>query len=217
MKKLMIFALAGLFFISCEKDEETIEVKDYGMKTFVANLDYQQAKEHGAISYKRQVFFSLTTKDSTHVGRHGKDSWTSFDIPAKKTTTTVKDWDLYFGYYKGFTKTRTGEMVPYGLTGVLANTEIETGMMQDTTSTDKSKAFAELKLKDIKGVKLSKKIDGIGHAWKSIDMKSFSYKVHDHYFYIVKKQDETYKLRFTSFYGDTKKDRVIKVEYQLMN
>lgn len=89
-------------------------------------------------------------------------------------------------------------------------------MIEDTVSTDLSAAFAALSLSDISGVSYSSDVDAIGYDWKTLDWSTFQYVVSDNWFYILEKGENTYKLRFTSFYGNSTDERVMKIEYQLM-
>ncbi len=231
MKKLLFaFALAvtGLGFTSCDEDEK-IEVKDYGMKTFEADLKYQKDVEHGEVAYKQQTFMKLGEVAPIHVGTYGENTWTGFNMVQDpehdeyNVTTDVTGWDLALTYYTAKqVDIGGGNMYTVAPTGALINTSagIEVGLYEYSESKEVNKiteAFAGLSLTDVSSVEYENNIDVIGYGWKSVDTSTGLYTVFPNMFYIVKlANDETYKVRFISFHGETVEERIIKMEYALM-
>ncbi len=225
MKRVILsIMLAGAMFTACEK-EEAVEVKDYGMKTVEADLMYDKDTPHGEINYKQQSFLKIGQDDVVAEFESDNEAWTAFNVVEGEddynVDTDVKGWDLYLGYHIGNAGS-VEEPVAYSVTGVLINTE-EGIMVAETTYNDSenaddiAQAFADLSLEDVSGLEYKSDIDVIGHDWKSFDLTSYTYKVDMHRFFIVKmKNNDVYKLRFTSFYGSSTDQRVIKFEYQLM-
>lgn len=225
MKRLIFFGMmVAVVFTSCSKDEK-VEPKDYGLKSFESSLEYDSEAEHGTVQYKQQTYFAFGDETPVALGEYGTDSWTDFflmkDTSAFNVTTDVQGWDLLLSYYtEGLFD---GEVtVPYGVVGVLINTEnnIQVAKMEYTDSEEEnaiSEAFANLTLNDLPSLEYSSEINAIGHTWKSFSLSAMMYTVNSNWFYIVKMNNgDTYKLRFTGFYGTSTSDRLIKFEYQLM-
>ncbi len=228
MKKLFlacVVASMALGFTSCDEDDEKIMPKDYGMKTFEADMGYDPnagGGPSGGVSYTKQTLMKLSENDGyeavIHTGTHGEDSWINYNLytddSAYNVTTDVSGWDLAFTYYK--TPILYGEsIINYGVSGVLVNTDnnIKVAMMTDSVSTDLTLAFSELTLEDVGVLQYSTDMDAIGYGWKD----AYNGLVHSNRFYIVKKsEDEIYKVRFVSMYGETKDVRIFKIEYALM-
>lgn len=228
MKKVILsaFALAIVtIFTSCEKEDSIVVEKDYGLKTFEADMEYVSGAAHGTVSYTQQSYFKFGETDAVAVGNYGEDSWTDLNVYTESEnyniTTPVSDWDIIFTYYT--TPINMGEIVEYGVTGALINT---TGMVEvalfdysdSDTSTDISEAFASLSLTDVTALEYSTTIDFIGYGWKSVDMTTGIYTVDSSLFYIVKlASGDSYKMRFTGFHGDSSDERIVQIEYQLMD
>ncbi len=238
MKKFMILLATVALFAACSDDDEKVEVKDYGMKTFSADLKYQPTGGGMAKDFncKQQTYFKFGKDAAVAIGEHGKDSWTRFDIlpkvpkgmknpelvsnPNYNVTTSVKGWDMVFTQYVGDAYQGhgpKGAIMPYFLAGVLINTaNVEVGLHVSEAS-DASKAFADLKLADVANVTYKKDINTIGIKWVDRVGMPPTYKVKTNNFYIVKVSNgNVYKLRFVGYYGATKKDKVFKCEYALM-
>lgn len=224
MKQLFAMAIAVGLLSACSKDEK-VEVKDYNLKSFEANLAYDAAAAHGTVQYKQQTYFAFGNDAPVFTGTYGTDTWTDFflvpDTSAYNVTTDVKDWDLFLSFYTEALEDE-GVTLPYGVVGVLINTEnnIGVGKVEFTDSEDPtviSEAFANLKLADVSSVSYTTEINSIGHTWKAFSLSAMQYTVNSNWFYIVELGNgDTYKLRFTGFYGTSTSERVIKFEYQLM-
>ncbi len=93
-------------------------------------------------------------------------------------------WDLLFTKYYD-------ESIPYNVTGVLTNMEIETAEVRDT----------DPGLADPGTAEFSTHISVIGSDWKSFDMGTFSYVIEPDLCYFVRKGDATYKITFTGTDG----------------
>lgn len=210
---------------ACDSDDDVVEVKDYNLQTFEADLKYDSEVEHGTVAYTQQVYFKFGESDTVATGLYGTDSWNQFyllqDSAATNYTSDVNDWDLVFTNYTDNLGTDE-EPMAYNVTGVLINTdeEIEVGLYEYTDSEDSdeiSAAFANLDLDAISGTVYSTDVDVIGYNWKSFDMSSYTYTVATNEFYLAKlSSGDIYKLHFVSFYGESTSERIIKIEYQLM-
>ncbi|PID95481.1 MAG: hypothetical protein CSA94_01385 [Bacteroidetes bacterium] len=236
MKKFMILLAA----VSCSDDDDKVVPKDYGMKVFSADLMYQPAGGGGMstdFSCKQQVYFKLGQENAVAVGNYTtKDNWTTFDllpkIPSKMTkqggipdtknpnynvTTTQKGWDLLFTQYIDDAYAGHGPkgmIMPYYLAGVLCNTaDVKIALYKYEGDENIAKAFADLKLANVKDVMYSNKINAIGTSFRSMKGMPPVFAVNANHFYIIKTAaNETYKLRFTEY----SRKKVISVEYALM-
>ncbi len=217
--KILSISLLVLSFTSCEDDEEAVEVKDYGLKTFSADYNYTES------TYMDQVFFSFS--DSLlGTASQDEDDWTQFYLIPDSSATNytsdfIDDWDLVFTNYTANLGTDDSPFA-YNVTGILINQEksIEVGSFEYTDSEDDddiSTAFTDLSLSDIDTLSYLTDVDAIGYDWKSLDRTTYTYTVNTNYWYIVKLDDETYyKLRIISFYGETTDERIATIQYQLM-
>lgn len=219
VKKLLKYffvAMVVFSFASCDDDDEQIDVKDYGLKTFSADYNYSNK------TYMDQVYFSFS--DSLlGTATQETDDWTTFYLISDSsqynvTSDYVSDWDLVFSNY---TILLNGYYV-HSVTGVLINSEenIKVGSMEYTDSEDEdaiSSAFTGLSISDIDTISYSSDVDAIGYSWKSLDHTTYVYSVNTNYFYFLKLDEETYyKLRFISFYGASTDERIATIQYQLM-
>lgn len=93
-------------------------------------------------------------------------------------------WDLLFTKY-------WDESIPYNVTGVLTNVEVETAEVRNIDP--------ELAIPS-DGV-FDDDISIIGSDWKSFDMGTFTYVMEPDLCYFVKSGEETYKITFTSTDG----------------
>ncbi|TRX70931.1 HmuY family protein [Carboxylicivirga sp. M1479] len=237
MKKILLsLALATVLF-ACD-DDEKIDVKDYGMKTFEADLKYSSitSPEGYPIStYAQQTYFSFGQDEAVAYGEVDTDTWTQFnvfdyaanemDVPegyVVNKNSDVEAWDLVFTKYYGTTQSSDGTNTGYGMTGILLNMEegMQVAEMMYDESSDinlVSQAFANLIISDVEGLEYSDDMETIGSDWKVLDFSTFQYNVLSNKFFIVKmKTGDYYKLRVVGFYGDTTADRVISIEYALV-
>ncbi|MDF1574589.1 MAG: hypothetical protein P1P86_05300 [Bacteroidales bacterium] len=95
-------------------------------------------------------------------------------------------WDLLFTKY-------WDESIPYNVTGVLTNMDLETAEVRDTDPGLADAATAEF----------STHISVIGSDWKSFDMGTFTYVIEPDLCYFVKRGEEIYKITFTGTDGST--------------
>jgi hypothetical protein len=222
-KSLSIMLFTAVLLSACEEDP--VDVRDYGLKTFSADMLYVPGTAHTSVAYTQQTFFAFGEEDPVSTGSYGEDSWTDFvlvqDSSAYNTTADVEGWDLAFTHYTdliymGPTPT------PRGVTGVLLNLDesIQVAKIVYEDSEDEadiSAAFASLAIADLGNPDYSSEINAIGYDWKTLDFSTLVYTVNTNWFYIVKLTNgDIYKLRFISFYGTTNDERIIKIEYQLM-
>lgn len=231
MKKLLWMTVLVPMLFACD-DDETIVPKDYGMKTFEANLNYtSEVPEGGGMpttSYKNQYFFKFGKETPTvHTGVKGTDSYTEFNMVQGvegenyKVTTDVSGWDVVFTAYRANLGTAE-EPMPYNVLGTLINTEsVKAGLFEYTESEEVSavsQAFADLSLSDVSDVEYSANLDAIGYKWKSVDMSTGFYTVKSNWFYIIKTAEgNAYKMRFTGYQDpENKANRFVKIQYALM-
>ena len=106
-------------------------------------------------------------------------------------------WDIVFTKYYD-------ESIPYIVTGVLSNMEVETAEVRDidTDLADPSTAI------------FSEYISVIGSDWKTFDMGSYTYQVEPDLCYFVRKGENTYKVVFTATDGSVSGKVVFNVEKQ---
>jgi hypothetical protein len=93
-------------------------------------------------------------------------------------------WDLLFTKYYD-------ESIPYNVTGVLTNKELETAEVRDT----------DPGLADPSTAVFSSHISIIGSDWKTFDMGTFSYLIEPDLCYFVKKGEDIFKITFTGTDG----------------
>ncbi|MCG8579302.1 MAG: HmuY family protein [Bacteroidales bacterium] len=240
MKKLLFaFAMAtmGMGFTSCD-DDEKIEVKDYGMKTFEADLKYSSTMHpdgYPISTYAQQTYFAFGNSEALALGELDTDSWTQFnvfdyagndmEVPegyVVNKTSEIEGWDLLFTKYHGTTQSGDGTSTGYDMTGILLNMEagmkVAEIMYEESTDINAiSEAFANLIISDVEGLSYSDDIETIGSDWKKLDFATFQYNVNTNKFFIIKMANgDHYKLRVISFYGETTAERIIKVEYALV-
>lgn len=230
MKKIMFSLALSLVLFSCDNDEK-IEVKDYGMKTFEADLQYSSTVDpesgYPISTYAQQTYFKFGQEEAVAYGTINTDSWTQFNVFDKtaedyNATSEVEGWDLVFTNYYGTTYDSENMVTGYQMTGVLHNIEngIQVAEMdyKESTETDAiAQAFANLAVSDVSALEFSADIETIGSDWKSFDLSTYQYSVSSNRFYIVKLEDGNFfKLRLISFYGETTSERIIKMEYALM-
>ncbi len=109
-------------------------------------------------------------------------------------------WDLLFTKYIGMIKTRSGDFVPYGVTGVLANSNIKVAQANDVTDVDEMLASSQ---------DFGFNISTIGSDWKNFSFATFSYVVEDSLVYFVETSNQDiYKIIFTGFGGNSNGDFV---------
>ncbi len=230
----MIVLAAVMLMASCS-DDEKITPKDYGMKTFAADMKYKKEGSGMAKDFncKQQTFFKFGKADAAFIGEHGTDTWTRFDLlpklPKDKDamgggipeidnplynlkTTKVQDWDIVFTQYYGDVyggRGKDGVIMPYFLAGILINPDkVQVGLVvedKNKSVTELAQAFADLKLSDVATVKYKNNMDAIGTKFRS--MKGMgNYVPNLHAFFIVKRNNgDIYKLRFIGFWGGTEK------------
>ncbi len=215
MKKYILLLIAAVVVFSSCDDEDSVEVKDYGLKTFSAEMNYDPEAAHGEVSYKQQVFYALGDEEAIAIGTYGEDSWTDFNLVEDEISINVTGWDIVFTNYTVNLGTED-EPYAYKVTGVLIADGVEVALVEDTESDDVSESFSNLSLSDVSGLEYSADMDVIGYSWKAYDSSTQLFKVNDNWFYILKIGEETYKLRFVNFYGESTSERIIKIEYQLM-
>ncbi len=239
----MILLAAVVLMASCSDDDDKITPKDYGMKTFAADMKYEKQGSGMAKDFncKQQTFFKFGQADAVFIGKHGTDTWTRFDLLPKVPksmgsnelidnplynleTTKVQDWDMVFTQYVGDAyggRGPQGAIMPYFLAGVLINpNNVKVGLVVEDEKkpvTELAQAFADLKLADVATIEYKNNVDAIGTKFRS--MKGMgNYVPNLHVFFIVKRNNgDIYKLRFIGFWdGAEKKNKVFKCEYALM-
>lgn len=223
MKRILLTICAATTLLACKK-EETIDVKDYGMKSFEAELGYIKGAPHGTISHTTQTYFVFGQEDAEATAALESDDWSTINLVSSSEsynpTPKLSPFDLFIGHYTANLGSEEAP-TPYGVVGVLVNaaegmTVAEMLYEDSEVADDISQAFADITLADISALSFSSTVDAIGHDWKSIDMSTYLYNVLTNKFFFVKKGDATYKLRFVSYYGASTDVRIAKFEYALM-
>ncbi len=224
MKKfLFLFAATSMVlgFTSCD-EEESITPKDYGTYTFAADMAYDSDSESETYKvYTQQTYFAFGEDDAISTGTYAESSWVDFDLVEGTgvAATTVEGWDLVFTKYVANLGT-ADEPYSYSVCGVLSSSDLTVAEYEYTDSEDSetiSEAFANLTTADITDFEFLSDADVIGYNWKSYDSSAKTYTVSTNMFYIVKTaSDEYYKVRFISFYGESTSERIITMEYALM-
>lgn len=108
-----------------------------------------------------------------------------------------ESWDIMFTRYHD-------ESIPYIVTGVLSNMEVECAEVRDTDPADADPETAEF----------TTDISTIGADWKRFDMGSFTYVMEEDLCYFVKSGDNTYKLIFTGTDGSATGTTSFEIEKQ---
>ena len=104
-------------------------------------------------------------------------------------------WDLQFTKYYD-------ESIPYNVTGVLTNGEVETAEIRNT----------DPDLADPSTAVFDDNISIIGSDWKSFDMATFTYVMEEDLCYFVKKGEEIHKIIFTETDGSASGKIVFDIE-----
>ncbi len=229
-QSILALTVAAALFSACSDDDEIVEVKDYGLKTFEADLKYTSIPDPNGgrptTTYAQQTYFAFGKEEAIAVAEIGTENWTKFNVFSKDSadyniSSDIEGWHLIFTNYTGNGANPGDDPVEYSLTGILHNaeTDIKVAEMEYTESTeanDVSQAFAALSLTDVASLSYSTEPETIGRDWKKLN-STFQYDVLSNKFYFVKLSNEDiYKLRVISFYGETTSNRIIKIEYQLM-
>ena len=103
------------------------------------------------------------------------------------------NWNLLFSSYTHIFPENT----PYLVTGVLINSQL-VSVACDTTS-----LFDEISINSAQSFSYSNCEDIIGYNWKTFDFESNSYTINQTKTYIVKNDNQYYKLRFLDFYNES--------------
>ncbi len=220
MKNLALIFIASLALFSCSEDEK-ITPKDYGTYTFEADMAYDSDSESETYRvYTQQTYFAFGTEETVATGTYNTDSWVDFNLMEDGISVSpVESWNIVFTNYTTNLGTEA-EPTPYAVTGVLTNNNVTVAKFEYTDSDVAetiSEAFAAYSTSDVTNLEFSSEADAIGYNWKSYDSSTRLYTVHSNYFYIVKTSaNEYYKLRFVSFYGSSTSERIITMEYALM-
>lgn len=99
------------------------------------------------------------------------------------------EWDMVFTKYMAEID-MGGMLVPYPVTGVLCNNDIQIAKLVETDTASNDYVTAEF----------SKIINTVGSDWKSFNMETFSYDILENQLYFVKDLNgKTYKIVFTGF------------------
>jgi len=100
-------------------------------------------------------------------------------------------WDLLFSSYTHV----FSENTPYLVTGVLINSQLV------SVACDTSSLFDEISINSVQSLSYSNCDDIIGYNWKTFNFESNSFTIDQTKTYIVRKDNEYYKLRFLDFYN----------------
>ncbi len=114
----------------------------------------------------------------------------------------LDSWALLFGKYIGMTATDTGELLPYGMTGVRTNPSYRTAEVKGVPTSASVAPFLD-------DENYSSAIATIGSDWKKLNFATFSYFMIDSLTYFVTKdlngtdQPTVNKIVFKSFIGSS--------------
>ncbi|MFT6003747.1 MAG: hypothetical protein ACI8UQ_000882 [Bacteroidia bacterium] len=137
------------------------------------------------------VTLDIDKKDAAFVGKN----FVHFDLTAQKVLNNEplrKDWDLLFTKYIDLVPTRTGDLLPYLVSGVKINKGYE---VAERTSLPAAS-------NDTNNLNWNTDITEIGSDWKSFDFASFSYLMTDSLAYFVKGDGGVvWKIDFTNYKG----------------
>ncbi|MFT6384918.1 MAG: hypothetical protein ACJAQR_001756 [Bacteroidia bacterium] len=137
------------------------------------------------------VTLDIDKKDAAFVGKN----FVHFDFTAQKVLNNEplrKDWDLLFTKYIDLVPTRTGDLLPYLVSGVKINKGYE---VAERTSLPAAS-------NDTNNLNWNTDITEIGSDWKSFDFASFSYLMTDSLAYFVKGDGGVvWKIDFTNYKG----------------
>lgn len=106
-------------------------------------------------------------------------------------------WDIVFTKYHD-------ESIPYIVTGVLTNMNMETAEVRDM----------DPELADPATAVFSEDISEIGSDWKTFDMGTYTYLIEPELCYFVDNGEDTYKITFTGTDGSASGKIVFEVEKQ---
>lgn len=108
-----------------------------------------------------------------------------------------ESWDIVFTRYHD-------ESIPYIVTGVLSNVNVECAEVRNTDPADADPSDAVY----------TDNISEIGSDWKSFDGGTYTYMLEPDLSYFVKSGEETYKIVFTGFGGSATGIIVFNIEKQ---
>lgn len=239
-KFLTLLAVAGLGFMSCEK-EETIAPKDYTTYTVEASLNSEDGKEVPKLDpathqplldengnpimenqyfYSVQYLFNLTNDELVPVV-NSSDNYANFVIPTDPETGLTSqlkadgDWTIALTQYVTELPYDEGGVtmyMEYPTVGALINMDknIEAVKVED----DK---FETITLEDAKTKTFSTEITTIGYDWKVLDFSTYTYKTVENNYYLVKiNEDDIFKFRFVDYYNADGEKGNVKFQFQLL-
>lgn len=175
---------------------------------------HTQTIEQIKLDYNRQVFVDLDAASSTSnadtLGVHYSDAdFVKLDVwdVEKDNAQGIDGWDLVLANYNGKTDDGTGTLVPYRLTGALINkgkvTAIRLNKAALENNGDTYVSYDEISYDIANTITLSADVDAIGSDWKVLDFATFTYKMVEEQYYIIKTTEGVlFKLAFTGFYND---------------
>ncbi|WP_152286371.1 HmuY family protein [Flavicella marina] len=229
MKKSIYTILsAALFLFSCGEENREIIVptldtssKHLQVAIYSAPDVYEEGFNHHTqqveqikLSYNRQVFVDLDavseTKEATTLGVHyNDDAYVKLDVwdIDKDHATGVDGWDIVLSPYNGRTDNGSGTLVPYSLTGALTNkgnvTALRINKSEVESNGDTFISYDAINYENASRLELSSEVDAVGSDWKQLDFATFTYKIVEDQYYIIKTTEGVFfKLAFTSFYND---------------
>jgi hypothetical protein len=229
MKKsiLTITSLAFVLFSCTEKDDPIIEPTLDGSSKSVQVAIYSspdvyeegfnhqtQQVEEIKLSYNTQVYVDLdTASEDTDVKtlsvHYNDENYVKLDVwdTDKDHATGTEGWDIVLAPYNGRADDGSGTLIPYEVTGALINKGNVTALRLNKTELEAENdtfiSYNDITYADAENLTLSAEVDAIGHDWKALDFATFTYKMVEDQYYIIKTTEGVYfKLAFTSFYND---------------
>ena len=114
------------------------------------------------------------------------------------------EWDLLITNYT----TQFDPQTPYLVSGVLINHP------QIQVAFDSTYTFGDLNINDVDGMSFSSDADKIGFDWKEYFFDAGYYVVNTELNYIIRRENNYYKLRFLDFYNEVGETGNFKFEIQ---
>ena len=175
---------------------------------------HTQEIEQIQLDYNREVFVDLDAASSTSnadtLGVHYNDSdYVKLDVwdAENDTAQGIDGWDIVFANYNGKTDDGSGTLVPYRLTGALINkgkvTAIRLNKEELESEGGSFVSYDAISYEVAHEIALSAEVDAVGSDWKILDFATFTYKMVDDQYYLIKTTEGVlFKLSFTSFYNE---------------
>jgi hypothetical protein len=236
MKRIFtLLSVLALTFSSCDKEEIIDKIDlDTSLYTVTANLNNANGKEttdrQGNVGpqyfYSQQHMLNIEDLEGSMVYVNSQDNYNNFVFPKDPNTTltptTTAPGDWHFALTQYITEDSyedNGQTVyqAYPTVGVIVNSKksMQVARIQDAN-------FDSITLEEARQANFSDEADTIGWNWKEFQFSSYTYKILEDNYYLVKLDtDQIIKLRFVDFYGENEAGDLeaghIKFQFQLLD